>query len=36
LVTLRPEDKDNVWAVELQPGNFMCFFAPWDSGDYDT
>jgi len=25
-----------MWAVELQPGNYMAFFEPWDSGDYDT
>ncbi len=31
-----PEDEDDVWAVELQPGNYMAFFEPWDSGDYDT
>ncbi len=24
------------WAVELQPGNYMAFFEPWESGDYDT
>ena len=36
LVLREPEDADDVWAVELQPGNFMAFFAPWDSGDYDT
>jgi len=23
-------------AVELLPGNYMAFFEPWDSGDYDT
>ncbi len=31
-----PEDDDDVWAVELLPGNFMAFFEPWDSGEYDT
>jgi hypothetical protein len=25
-----------MWAVEVQPGNYMAFFEPWDSGDYDT
>ena len=24
------------WAVEVLPGNSMCFFAPWDSGEYST
>ncbi len=36
LVLREPEDEDNVWAVEMQPGNYMAFFEPWDSGDYDT
>ncbi len=36
LVTREPEDEDDVWAVEMQPGNYMAFFEPWDSGDYDT
>ncbi|MDR3458505.1 MAG: hypothetical protein P4N60_13725 [Verrucomicrobiae bacterium] len=32
----RPPEEDDVWAVEMQPGNYMAFFEPWDSGDYDT
>jgi len=36
LVPRPPEDEDDVWAVELRPGNYMAFFEPWDSGDYDT
>jgi hypothetical protein len=24
------------WWVEVQPGNYMAFHAPWDSGEYDT
>ncbi len=36
LIPRPPEDEDDVWAVELQPGNCMAFFEPWDSGDYDT
>ena len=36
LVPRPPEDEDDVWAVEMQPGNYMAFFEPWDSGDYDT
>ena len=36
LVPRPPEDGDDVWAVELQPGNYMAFFEPWDSGEYDT
>ncbi len=36
LVPREPEDDDDEWAVEAQPGNYMAFFEPWDSGDYDT
>ena len=36
LVARAPEEDDDVWAVEVQPGNYMAFFEPWDSGEYDT
>lgn len=36
LVVREPEEEGDVWAVEMQPGNYMAFFEPWDSGDYDT
>ena len=36
LVARAPEDEDDEWAVEMQPGNYMAFFEPWDSGEYDT
>ena len=36
LVARPPEDGESSWAVEAQPGNFMAFFEPWDSGEYDT
>lgn len=36
LVVRKPEDEEDVWAVEMQPGNYMAFFEPWDSGEYDT
>ena len=36
LVPREPEDDEDVWAVEIQPGNYMAFFEPWDEGDYDT
>lgn len=36
LVVREPDDEDDEWAVELLPGNYMAFFAPWDSGEYDT
>lgn len=36
LIVREPEDEDDAWAVEVQPGNYMAFFEPWDSGEYDT
>ncbi len=36
LVLREPEDEEDQWAVEAQPGNYMAFFEPWDSGEYDT
>ncbi|HET9033773.1 MAG TPA: hypothetical protein VFN25_12825 [Dokdonella sp.] len=36
LVARAPEEEGDEWAVEMQPGNYMAFFAPWDSGEYDT
>jgi hypothetical protein len=36
LIPREPEEEGDAWAVELQPGNYMAFFEPWDSGDYDT
>ena len=36
LIPREPEDNEDIWAVELLPGNYMAFFEPWDSGDYDT
>jgi hypothetical protein len=36
LVLRDPEDEDDQWAVEVEPGNYMAFFEPWDSGEYDT
>ncbi|RYD85064.1 MAG: hypothetical protein EOP84_03690 [Verrucomicrobiaceae bacterium] len=36
LVLREPEDVEDVWAVEAQPGNYMAFFGPFDSGEYDT
>ncbi|MGV3661992.1 MAG: hypothetical protein ACO1TE_17540 [Prosthecobacter sp.] len=31
-----PEDEDDDWAIEMQPGNYMAFFEPWYGGEYDT
>ena len=36
LIAREPEEEDDIWAVELLPGNYMAFFEPWDSGEYDT
>jgi hypothetical protein len=36
LVPRAPEDERDSWWVELQPGNYMAFHEPWDSGEYDT
>lgn len=36
LIPCEPEDDGDPWAVEVMPGNYMAFFEPWDSGDYDT
>jgi len=36
LIVREPDDEDDEWAVELEPGNYMAFFDPWDSGEYDT
>lgn len=31
-----PDTQGSGWTVEMQPGNYMAFYAPWDSGIYDT
>lgn len=36
LIAKPPETEDDSWCVELHPGNFMAFYEPWDSGEYDT
>lgn len=36
LVPRPPESEDDSWWVEVQPGNYMAFHEPWDSGEYDT
>jgi len=36
LVPRAQEEEDEGWWVELQPGNYMAFHEPWDSGEYDT
>ncbi len=36
LIPRPPEEEDAGCWVELQPGNYMAFHEPWDSGEYDT
>jgi hypothetical protein len=36
LIPREPGEDDDQWAVEMMPGNYMAFFEPWDSGEYDT
>jgi hypothetical protein len=36
LIPQPPEEEGEDWWVELHPGNFMAFYPPWHSGDYDT
>ena len=36
LIPRTPEEEDDGWWVELQPGNYMAFHEPSDSGEYDT
>lgn len=30
------DDEDGEWWVTAEPGDYMAFSAPWDSGEYDT
>jgi hypothetical protein len=36
LVPREPENEEDAWCIEAQPGNYMAFYEPWESGDYDT
>jgi len=31
-----PEEPGEDWSVVVGPGNYMCFWPPWTSGEYDT
>jgi hypothetical protein len=31
-----PEEPRKDWSVIVEPGNYMCFWPPWTSGEYDT
>jgi hypothetical protein len=35
LIPHAPEEDDEDWSVTVEPGDYMCFYPPWD-GDYDT
>jgi hypothetical protein len=40
LILHPPENEDNddedEWRVTVEPGDYMAFHEPWDSGEYDT
>lgn len=36
LIPQPPEEPREDWSVIAEPGNYMCFFPPWTSGEYDT
>jgi hypothetical protein len=36
LIPREPEEDGDTWWVILEPGDYMAFHEPWDSGEYDT
>ncbi len=36
LILRESEDEQGSFVAEMLPGNYMAFFEPWDSGEYDT
>jgi hypothetical protein len=36
LIPRAPEEEGDDWCVTLEPGDYMCFWPPWTSGEYDT
>lgn len=32
---LGQEDEDHAW-ITIEPGDFICYYEPWDGEDYDT
>lgn len=36
LIPRAPEEPGEDWCVTFEPGDFMCFWPPWTSGEYDT
>jgi hypothetical protein len=35
-VRFRPEEIWGMRSVNIQPGDFIAYYAPWDGVDYDT
>lgn len=31
-----PQEYDGMWSVNIQPGDFIAYYAPWDGWEYDT
>jgi hypothetical protein len=31
-----PDEEIEDWFITIEPGDYMCFYPPWDSGEYDT
>lgn len=31
-----PQEYDGMWSVNIQPGDFIAYYAPWDGYEYDT
>ena len=31
-----PDEPGEGWSVIVEPGNYMCFWPPWSTGEYDT
>ena len=36
LIAQEPDHRIAYWLVDVEPGGYMTFFEPWNSGDYDT
>jgi hypothetical protein len=36
LIPQPPEEEGEDWSAIVEPGNYMCFWPPWTSGEYDT
>ena len=36
LIAEEPSKEIDYWLINVMPGNYMTFYEPWDSGNYDT